>query len=174
MSKPRKPPRVFTHILCIDPAKAAGVCVRELATGRYIFAAPAAGDSIHPLSLVVSRAMATLPKTANNEVLAVFETGWLANRSVKSGLTLAIRRGLALAAAELAGITAFEWINPSTWQHALFEKGWKGKRDTKELSTEYAQRLLSNQGGDITVANDDVADAICIAHYAATCHNVTQ
>lgn len=145
-------------VLAIDPAEYAGVAAVE--SDAVTYSAPAKGDRWVTLAPAVAAAVRSL-SCHPDQILCVIEEGWLARRSMKGTMTLARRRGIAQAAAEAAGIQAFEFISPSTWQHALFPKGWQAQEDTtsKLWSVKFAQQYCPR------VVDDNEADAICLAVY---------
>jgi Holliday junction resolvasome RuvABC endonuclease subunit len=151
-----KLPSVEAVLVC-DPAKAAGLAFIE--GGRVSASAICDGSSFHTLSekmrVVLTAAKSSVPL---NQTLFLFEAGWIGARSQKSALTLQLRRGLAVAAAEACGLFRFASVSPSTWQNSLF--GSLKGRDTKQLSVAYAQSL------GLSPETDDEADAICIATWA--------
>jgi hypothetical protein len=156
MPKSKRAEAPFRAVVAIDPAKSAGIAV--IAEGRVLTARPAAGDRFATLGPAVKSAWEDSGCIVPfDQVLGVFESGWVTGR--KGQHTLAIRRGLAHAALEYTGISRIKWELPSVWMNALY--GSIHKQDTKKLSMNYATQVLG-----YTPVNDDVADAIAIGMWA--------
>jgi hypothetical protein len=154
----RRPEAPIRAIVAIDPAASAGIAV--IADGKVLTARPAAGDRFWPLGLAVKAAWIESGCTVPfNEVLGVFESGWVNGRGGKGQHTLAIRRGLAHAALEYLGITRIKYEQPSVWMNALY--GSIHKKDTKQLSMEFATQVLGS-----APVNDDVSDAVALGMWA--------
>lgn len=151
----KRPPRIPTHLLAFDPGEHAGIVLFE--DGKIIASAPANGSAFRTLA-AVSQMLCT-HRTKPGLMMAVCEDGWLI-RGNRGAHTLAMRRGLAQAAAESCMISAndFTLVSPSTWQNALFGPG--KNRDTKALGRAYA---LEHAG--LQTLDDNIADAACVGLY---------
>lgn len=148
--RPKTPPRL---VLALDPAKAAGAAV--FLDGKLVGYADADGSSWTSLVRALKPILAGYDDVPTNRRAVVLETGWAANRGAKSLHTLAVRRGLAMAAAEAFGFHSIEWVYPATWQNAMF--GPLAGRDTKQLALGLAKELYGLEG-----VTDNVADAAVI------------
>lgn len=142
-------------VLAIDPGEKAGVAL--FVDGKYVASAPARGDRWTSLTPVVATIMQGQDPT---QTLCLIEGGWLSGRGMKSTMTLCMRRGLAQAAAEAAGISHFEISWPSEWQNPLFgsHKVRQGA-DIKALSVARAGPIAGKH------VDEDQADAINLASW---------
>lgn len=145
-------------VLAVDPGESAGIAY--VVGGEVIASGPGIGSRWTTLSTAVRALLAQIDHSlvlpAMEDTLGVIEAGWVKGRGMKSGLTLAQRRGIAQAAMESVGVSYFEFIGPTVWMNAFY--GSIHKQDTKALAMKFA--------AEFSPVNDDVADAINLARYA--------
>lgn len=139
-------------LLSVDPAAAAGLAV--FYEGKLVAHGPADGSTWVGLVQALKPMLEPWQHVPAHERLTVIEESW---SSGKGGQTLALRRGLAQAAAEALGFRDFIRVGASTWQSALFGST---KVDTKAESQRYCEEQL----GFIPVIHD-VADSAALGSY---------
>ncbi len=146
-----EPLRKAERIVAVDPGATTGIATWCQSANGMLGRGSCDGDKI-PIGLQC-HFIAPGPETAIVLERSVFGPKMAA-------IKLAEYRGMALAtASELeAGVVQ---VSPQTWQSVIFGPR-EGGRDTKALSVEHARKIT----GDETIADHNVADAICIAEWA--------
>lgn len=145
-----EPLKGSSAIVGIDCGARSGICVwRDFLVEQpdyWAWSGASLSEAIHDIAPPGVRCVVALERTVYGPKSAA--------------VALAEYRGMVLAAAWAHGMDVIQ-VSPQTWQAAIFGPR-DGKRDTKALSIEHARRITGNE----TIADHNVADAICIAEWA--------